>query len=296
MPTKRELRATRYERAGWWLAHDVDIVPLKPQSKELQPGYGARRAHITRLDFARQWFLNTDANLGVVLGGATGLMVADWDDTRQYESWCTNAGVGVETLTEQTARGFHLFMVGEGLHTTVSQGCELKTSGICMVAPSVHPSGIVYRIVKDLPITRINCVSASLLFPFLSVETQVQARSRYPNASAVSLASRMKSNTSAPEGVIARIKMARSILDEMCAAGINLRASGSSTLVGLCPFHQDHTPSLWVNPQSGVWGCNKPDCPAAGTHDVINFRAIHRGISNATAISQLAREFLKPNR
>ncbi|MBI5028991.1 MAG: bifunctional DNA primase/polymerase [Chloroflexi bacterium] len=296
MHPKRALRSARCTRAGWRLAHGVDIVPLKPQSKELQPGYGTRQAHITCLDFAHQWFLNTDANLGVVLGGAAGLVVADWDDVPQYESWCAGSGAGVETLTEQTARGYHLFFTYPGLRSSVADGCELKATGVCMVAPSVHPSGVVYRIVKDVPIARIDCVSASLLFPFLSVETPAQDRRRYSNVSSISLASQMKNNTSAPKGLIARIKVARAILDEMGAAGIKLRGSGSSTLVGLCPFHQDQTPSLWVNPRSGVWGCNKPDCPAAGTHDVINFRAIHRGISNATAIGQLAREFLKPNR
>ena len=104
-----------------------------------------------------------------------------------------------------------------------------------------------------------------------------------------------QSPSSAPvaAGVIARIKTARLILDEMVAAGVELRPVSPSTRMGLCPFHPDHTPSLWVDPQSGLWGCNRPDCSAAGTHDVINFRAMCRGISNAAAIKQLAVEFLQ---
>ena len=47
MTTLRETRQTRYERACWWLAQGVEVVPLMPQSKELQPGYGARTARIT---------------------------------------------------------------------------------------------------------------------------------------------------------------------------------------------------------------------------------------------------------
>lgn len=295
MNPKRALRRARYERARWWLAHGFDVVPLKPQSKELQPGYGARQAHITSLDFARQWFLTTDANLGVVLGGAAGLVVADWDNARQYESWRATTGAVVETLTEQTARGYHLFFAGEGLHTTVGNGCELKAAGVCVVAPSVHPSGVVYRVLKDVPITRIDYASAFLLFPFLSNMPHEHDHGNSPGSAAASVPRKRKSNAPVSEGVIVRIKMARSILDEMRAAGVRFRPGGQSTLVGLCPFHQDHTPSLWVNPQSGVWGCNKPDCPAAGTHDVINFRAMQRGISNDRAIRQLASEFLAPS-
>jgi DNA primase len=84
-------------------------------------------------------------------------------------------------------------------------------------------------------------------------------------------------------------------MEEMQAADLTLQAGGKQTLVGLCPFHQDHSPSLWVNPESGLWGCNKPTCPAAGIHDVINFRALIRNISNSAAIKQLANEFLKTN-
>ena len=62
--------------------------------------------------------------------------------------------------------------------------------------------------------------------------------------------------------------------------------------VGLCPFHDDHAPSLWVYPPSGLWGCNKPSCQAAGIHDVINFRALAHGLTNSMAIRQLAAEGL----
>lgn len=291
MNPKHALRQARYERACWWLAQGIDVVPLKPQSKELQPGYGAHRAHITRMDFARQWFLNTDANLGVVLGGTKQLIVIDWDDAHQYEAWRATLDIAVKTLTEQTARGYHMFFTGKGFHSTADRGCELKATGVCMVAPSVHPSGVVYRVLKDGLIARLDCERARILFPFLSEESQEQQRRDGERASAISAPSTRKSHRPAA-GVIARIKTAYSILDEMRAAGVQLREGSENVLVGLCPFHQDHTPSLWVNSQSGLWGCNKPDCRAAGTHDVINFRAMRCSISNDAAIRQLAHEFL----
>ena len=49
---------------------------------------------------------------------------------------------------------------------------------------------------------------------------------------------------------------------------------------------------LWGNPESRLWECNKSSCLAAGVHDVINFRSLVKGISNAEAIRQLAKEFL----
>lgn len=286
MKTRSRWRLARYERACWWLAQGVDLVPLQSRSKQLQPGFGPQKAHITDQAFAAKWFLNTDANLGVVLGAPTGLAVADWDDPQTYQTWVETTGATVETLTEQTSRGFHLFFVVKDLPSAAHNGCEFKTDGICMVSPSRHPSGVVYQIIKNTPIFALDEERAQTIFPFLSETTGPPTRQTV---------SKQSKNIPPPAGVIVRIKAARSIIAEMETAGIELQPGGQHALVGLCPFHPDHSPSLWVNPDSGLWGCNKPTCPANGIHDVINFRALARNISNNAAIKQLASEFLNPN-
>ena len=107
--TGYDLRRKRYGRACWWLDRGVEIVPIRTRSKKLQPGYGPTKAHITEKASARKWFLGTDANLGVVLGGDIGLIVADWDDVEDYQAWRKAEGAKVETLAERTGRGYHLF-------------------------------------------------------------------------------------------------------------------------------------------------------------------------------------------
>jgi len=286
----QDLRQVRYERACWWLRQGIGIVPLKPHSKELQPGYGSQKAHITTPGLASKWFLNTNANLGVVLGGFPGLIACDWDNRQDYEAWSTR--VKAETLTERTARGYHVFFFGPGLPSTIGNGCEFKTGGVCMVSPSVHPSGTIYQTVKDVPITSIDSENACTLFPFLSDILRKRQYTLQENARLEKPSTRDTDRGIVGTGIISRIKEVRSIVDEMKAGGVQLLHGGRSVLVGLCPFHDDHSPSLWVNPKSGLWGCNKPECPAAGTHDVINFRAMIRGVSNNDAIKQLAKEFV----
>ena len=285
MKTEQDLRRARYERACWWLGQGVPVVPLKPGSKELQPGYGSRSAQITQVAWARKWFMNTDANLGVVLGGVVSLAVADWDNVADYESWQAAINARSESQTERTARGYHVFYRGVDLVSSTGLGCEFKTRGVCMVSPSVHPSGMIYQVVNNAPIAIMDNGLACVLFPFLSKSRPAGKLSGGPGS--------VKTNAShLGHGVVAQIKQARPILDEMKAAGIKLHRGGKTTLVGLCLFHPDHSPSLWVNPESGLWGCNAPGCPASGTHDVINFRALQRGISNRDAIQQLTQEFL----
>jgi len=145
----------------------------------------------------------------------------------------------VETLSEQTPQGYHLFFVCEGLDRAVGNGCEFKTSSVCMVSPSVHPSSVVYRIVNDAPIITLDGERARTLFTLLSEQPRSKGQ-----VSARSAPEHGKNEQSQRSGVIARIKVARSIVDKVSATRIKLRPRGKSALVGLCPFHEDHSPSL----------------------------------------------------
>ena len=124
--TSRSLHRLRFHRACWWLSLGVHVLPLKPRSKHLQPGFGPRKVHISDPAVARKWFLNTDANLGVVLGGPSRLLVADWDDISAYEAWRVTGGASVQTLVEQTPRGYHAFFFSdEQLPSAAQPGCEV---------------------------------------------------------------------------------------------------------------------------------------------------------------------------
>ena len=54
---------------------------------------------------------------------------------------------------------------------------------------------------------------------------------------------------------IAAIKARVDIISEMKRRGIALRACGGSRLEGLCPFHEDATPSLSVYVESQQFHC-----------------------------------------
>ena len=288
----RTLREKKLQRACWWLKAGVSLVPIRPRSKHLFRGFGPQKSHITDFPTAKRWFLDTDANLGVVLGGTAGLIVADWDRVHDYQVWRSSRGAKIRTLTERTTRGYHLYFYGHGFHSSVGEGCEFKTDGVCTVSPSIHPSGYVYQIICDAPILRLTSETAVTLFPFLSQDRQ-KSESSIPVDRDVVRTHPEKSKKPPTNGsLVERIKQIRSISDEMETAGVRLRPGGQNALVGLCPFHKDHQPSLWANPESGLWGCNRPDCVAAGIHDVINFRSLILGISNRDAIRLLAREFL----
>jgi DNA primase len=77
-----------------------------------------------------------------------------------------------------------------------------------------------------------------------------------------------------PEEEIERIKREADLAAVMRSRGMELKPQGHD-LVGLCPFHEDHDPSLRVTPGKGLWRCMA--CGATG--NVIQFVQRYDGVS-----------------
>lgn len=65
------------------------------------------------------------------------------------------------------------------------------------------------------------------------------------------------------EAELARLKSEISVEGLAEAAGVVLRRHGSD-LIGLCPFHDDHEPSLVITPAKNLWHCLGA-CQASGS-------------------------------
>src|SRR4030042_6899847 len=81
---------------------------------------------------------------------------------------------------------------------------------------------------------------------------------------------------------ISRIQQANNIVD-VISEHVNLVRKGRE-MVGLCPFHEDHKPSLNVNPDKQIFKCFA--CSAGG--DVIKFVQMREGLSFMRAVERLA--------
>ena len=73
---------------------------------------------------------------------------------------------------------------------------------------------------------------------------------------------------------IDRIKRETDLAAVIRTRGVELKPQGHD-LVGLCPFHEDHDPSLRVTPGKGLWRCMA--CGATG--NVIQFVQRFDGVS-----------------
>jgi DNA primase len=76
----------------------------------------------------------------------------------------------------------------------------------------------------------------------------------------------------------------RSAIEEVVGEYLQLRSAGGGSLKGLCPFHDEKTPSFNVTPARGLWYCFS--CTEGG--DVIKFVQRIENLSFAEAVERLA--------
>jgi DNA primase len=82
---------------------------------------------------------------------------------------------------------------------------------------------------------------------------------------------------------IERIKKNVDLAALVKAKGIKLKKNGKSCF-GLCPFHDDHNPSLSINPSTNLWQCF--GCGAGG--DVIRFVELFDQVDFKEAVNRLS--------
>ena len=82
--------------------------------------------------------------------------------------------------------------------------------------------------------------------------------------------------------IISRVQQANDIVD-IIGEHLSLAKKGKE-MVGLCPFHDDHAPSFYVNPAKQIYKCFA--CGAGG--DVFKFIQMKENLSFPQAVEMLA--------
>ena len=90
-----------------------------------------------------------------------------------------------------------------------------------------------------------------------------------------------------PDEVIERLKGEVSLARLVEAAGIGLKRHGAD-LLGLCPFHDDHEPSLVISPEKNLWHCLGA-CQTGGS--VIDWMMKSEGVSFRHAVELLQNDY-----
>lgn len=79
----------------------------------------------------------------------------------------------------------------------------------------------------------------------------------------------------------------RSRIDEIVGEHVTLRSAGMDSLKGLCPFHDERTPSFHVRPSTGLWHCF--GCGEGG--DIFDFVRKMNHLDFVDAVEMLAQKY-----
>jgi DNA primase len=90
------------------------------------------------------------------------------------------------------------------------------------------------------------------------------------------------------ESEIERLKREVSVQRLAESRGVKLKRHGAD-LIGLCPFHNDHEPSLVITPSKNLWNCLGA-CRRGGT--AIDWVMLAEGVSFRHAVELLKRDYL----
>jgi Bifunctional DNA primase/polymerase, N-terminal len=144
-----------------WVDRGFAVFPLKPSDKiplgALVP-HGVKDASRDRVVIRDWWRRVPRANIGVATGA--GFFVLDLDGPGAVQ-WFTNScgrhGVAARSLTVKTMRGWHLFFsTGSPVPCSIGKiapKVDIRgEGGYVVAAPSIHPDGPIYTIVRELPI------------------------------------------------------------------------------------------------------------------------------------------------
>ena len=273
--------ATRFLRMG------ISVIPINykdkrpafqylPLDEEGEPTWEPYKTSLPDWLTVSAWF-NQRLNYGVVAGWQN-LVVLDFDDIQEYNHWmfwAMKTGGSARYVAENafrvsTSRGAHVYIRLPFREKNRKVGkIDIKANGYVLGPGSVHPSGAIYTPLKQ--VWAFPLVSA--LSDVLPADMLVQPTQAAPVwQPAPKPAGQVNSN------LVKKIKASFPIENFFPQA----KQSGRNWLLILCPLHDDHHPSFWINTEQQICGCFAGCTPKP--LDAINLYARIHGISNTDAI------------
>jgi hypothetical protein len=299
---------TKLDHAQFFLSQGIGIIPLRHRGKEpaselINGSWERYKTNLpTEYDLDR-WLHSTWQNYGVVCGWGN-LVVLDFDTQDAFDKWVTMVLSRLVTIPYivKSARGAHVYISCSTINANEKrEGVDVKCHGYVAGPGSVHPTGAIYT-----PTTEYRLVGVSELETILPVDLFPKI---VPSPSCAILGHSSSWLTTANDGLKANdyppaeydpfqaamwasdtdlITVVKSrVRIEMFFKDPQRTSANGQWYAVLCPFHDDHNPSAWIDTKRQLFGCQTCGGKAL---DVINMYARMHGMSESDAVSAMARE------
>lgn len=272
------------ETAKHWIEAGFPVLPVHFMSKKAMVPWEELQTRLPSHTELANWFYSSLRNIGLIVGN--GLVVIDFDLQEAFDYWLpeflakypggtymvkTRRGVHVYVHTEQPAKNYHGAIL------------DIKAErGYVLIPPSVHPSGFEYQVLLNVPVLQVERLEDVLPGYFMPAPEVVESGIRIQCA-VCDDPWEMADNAGEVDSV-QEIRARHSILSLLPDAKSSDRAG--RWYVANCPFHDDKTPSFWIDTRRGLCGCRKCNLKPM---DVINLFAKLNKVSNQEAIRELGK-------
>lgn len=240
-----------------WLARGFSVLPCQPGTKSLVRGFGP---NLQKLDDERGidfWFGVRSCNLAVV-APKDGLIL-DFDDLTVYGHFLKICPRAAESYTETTPRGGKHVFLFTSVRAEIAPLVQVEIKRFTLAYPSrIHER--MYLPEGEREILTVNPTDE--LRGLLTVKNTGTASGWSPKPS--------QGQIDGSGGLVAELKGKWPILSYLAFFAPKLKLTGSGRwMTGICPWHKDTHPSLWVDTERNLWGCH-----ACGAHgDILNWHA-----------------------
>jgi len=277
------------ETAFNWLTKGIAVIPVRYMDKRPLIPWAQYRSVLPTVEDITQWFATDHVNLAVITGWRR-LVVLDFDGMDAWNIW--KAWARHETIANyildhtykvMTARGTHVYVyLDQPVKMRPLGFMDIKAAGGYVLAPpSMHPTGALYTAMdENAEICR--CPSLDCLLPSAWL-VQPEIVPVHAEPKIIDLWDRAN-NASEPVGIsVEEIK--QNVRIESFFAKLWPTRNGYK--VALCPLHDDHHPSMWVDVKNQICGCYA-GCNGGKLMDAIDLFSRLNNISNSDAIRELA--------
>lgn len=243
-------------------------IPIWPDERK-NPHLSSTKEYSYRLPSVsdwQRWFKQWPKCNIALITGYWGLCALDFDTREAFDLWRDGHWDDIcPTWVVQTSRGFHVWFrvsgeIGPSQNYT-KNGHEVLArckGGYCIVPPSIHYSGSHYVTVVNAPPMEIEDISDVLR----GWKIKALERSILP-----------PKPITVTKGNIRIEDLIQPVKDH---------PNGRGAQQAYCPFHEDKTPSAWVNVKEQRFGCNA--CWPGLWWDVANVYAMLNNISDGQAL------------
>jgi len=304
----------KYEYAQLFGALGIAVIPLRHRGKEpashMMGGSWERYKELLPTEYdVKNWLWSGWQNYGVV-AGHNHLAVLDFDDMSAFNIWSSYFETNVkryktveliaDPFMVKSARGVHVYITlpTDGYNNQKRQGVDVKVHGYVVGPGCTHPSGAMYEPINHTfyfpTVFDLSTILPDELFPMVAaqeIEPTVPEMSFEPQQLPTEYQSDpFEAASGYATGLDLITKVKQSIQIQSWFPDRHQTSGDGRWWACKCIFHDDQSPSAWIDTRKQLYGCQSQSCIASQRpFDAINLYSRMKHISDADAVVELGR-------